>query len=323
MKTDRFSPASVRIAAVVLAGLLLLASQPAAGQIVFRLGKPGADREAASMRLALVLAATVGRVQERFDKNRSELRTVKGPDGKPAYLREEVAGLIARTGEDLGQAILQARKSGMEPLRAWSDEEIRLLQEKLAALAAVAPGRAAASSPGLFPPRAGAPVAVFASLERFSLPRLARAGTAAPRQETVATGPSDRLLDQLGSVVGRLVLLAERKDLEVKLWVGSPPARHAKFSFWPQGKIQGSAPKPIIIRTDGERDRVLRGLYAYRAAWTRGRVTELVQYPLPAGSPGARDASERLDLVNDTSFFCCRFDEKYCHHVDDEKACRP
>ena len=33
-------------------------------------------------------------------------------------------------------------------------------------------------------------------------------------------------------------------------------------------------------------------------------------------------ASERLDLVNGSRFFCCQFNESYCHHVDDEKDCR-
>ena len=109
----------------------------------------------------------------------------------------------------------------------------------------------------------------------------------------------------------------------MKLWVGSTPAPKATFRFWPQGKIKGSAPAPTIIQTNGKRDHVLRGLYAYEAAWAKGAVTELVEYPSPAGASAAELASERLDLVNGSSFFCCRFNEQYCHHVDDEKECRP
>ena len=32
-----------------------------------------------------------------------------------------------------------------------------------------------------------------------------------------------------------------------------------------------------------------------------------VEYPIPAGAPAAQPASEPLDLVNGSSFFCCRF----------------
>jgi hypothetical protein len=124
----------------------------------------------------------------------------------------------------------------------------------------------------------------------------------------------------VGEVVGRIFFLAERDDLEVELWVGSMPAPQATFRFWPQGKVKGSTPAPTILRTNGKREHVLRGLYSYRAAWAKGRVTELVEYPNPAGAPLA---SERLDLVSGSSFFCCRFSEQYCHHVANEKECRP
>ncbi len=78
----------------------------------------------------------------------------------------------------------------------------------------------------------------------------------------------------------------------------------------------------MIIRTAGKRDGVIRGLYSYRAAWTKGGVTDLIQYPLPPDSPVAQQ-SERLDLVNGTGFFCCRFGEHYCQQVANEKECRP
>jgi hypothetical protein len=104
----------------------------------------------------------------------------------------------------------------------------------------------------------------------------------------------------------------------VKLWVGST-APHATFSFWSQGRIKGSPPSPTTIRTDGKHDHVVRGLYVYRAAWTKGAVTELIEYPKPAGTSVA--LSERLDLVNGSGFFCCRFNEQYCHDVASEKEC--
>ena len=120
-------------------------------------------------------------------------------------------------------------------------------------------------------------------------------------------------------MVGRIFFLADHDDLEVKLWVGST-VPHATFSFWPQGRIKGSPPSPTIIRTDGKHDHVVRGLYVYRAAWTKGAVTELIEYPKPAGTSVAM--SERLDLVNGSGFFCCRFNEQYCHGVANEKECR-
>ncbi len=254
---------------------------------------------------------------------------MQGPDGKPAYLRQEVAGLIARTGEDLDQAIEKVQPSDLEPLRAWSVDELGRIQEELA----MAPGQRTAVLPsGLFTPRA---VAVVASLGGFPLlalakpkaikPKAAKPKTAAPPQaapppqDTVTAGKTDSLLDQVGQVVGRIFFLADHKDLEVKLWVGST-APHATFSFWPQGRIKGSTAAPTIIRTDGKHDHVVRGLYVYRAAWTKGAVTELIEYPKPAGTSVAM--SERLDLVNGSGFFCCRFNEQYCHGVANEKECR-
>ena len=72
-------------------------------------------------------------------------------------------------------------------------------------------------------------------------------------------------------MVGRSSSSPRHDDLEVKLWVGSTPAPQATFSFWSKGKIKDSAPTPDIIRTDGKRDRVLRGLYAYRVTEGKGR----------------------------------------------------
>ena len=55
----------------------------------------------------------------------------------------------------------------------------------------------------------------------------------------------------------------------------------------------------------------------------QGAVTELIAYPNPAGASAAGIASERLDLVNGSSFFCCRFDQQYCQHVASKKECHP
>jgi hypothetical protein len=317
VKTDRFF-SSTRAAAVLLAGLLLAAGLPAAGRSV-HLGRVNISVDSSSKRWAQALAPGVGKVKTDFDENRRALRAVPGSDGKPAYLRPEVAGLIARTGEDLDKAIEKVEPSALEPLRAWSADELGRIQGELAAQ----PGQRTAALPsGLFTPPA---VAVVASLRGFPLLALAKGKAAAkpkaaaPPQDTVTAEKTESLLDQVGEVVGRIFFLADHDDLEVKLWVGST-APHATFSFWPQGKIQGSPPAPTTIRTDGKRDHVVRGLYVYRAASTKGAVTELIEYPQPAGTLMAR--SERLDLVNGSGFFCCRFDEQYCHDVASDKECR-
>jgi hypothetical protein len=291
------------------AGLLLAAGLPAAGQI--RIPLPGVTLsvESNSKKLARALAQQVGEVRKRFDTNRRALRTVPGPGGEPAYPRQEVAALIASTEKDLDQAIERVEED-LAPLSAWAAEEFRRIQEEPSA----PPGQTAALPPA---------VARVASLGRLPLPALASIGAANPQQETIPAAKSNQLLDQVGEVVGRIFFLAERNDLEVKLWVGSTPASKATFSFWPQGRIKGSAPVQTTVRTNGKRDHVLRGLYEYSAGLSKGAVTELVRYPSPAGAPAARTASERLDLVNGSSFFCCRFSEQYCHHVANEKDCRP
>jgi hypothetical protein len=298
----------------LLAGLLLAASLPAAGQFKVRLGRTTFTVESSSKKLAVALAQEVGEVQQRFGSNRRALRTVRGPGGEPAYSRQEVANLIDSTRRDLDQAIEKVGEPGLEALSAWSAEELRRIQEELAA----PPGQTAALPLGLSSPRAVARVASLAGL-----PGVASVSGAAPQQETIAAETSNRLLDQVGEVVGRILFLAERDDLEVRIWVGSTPATHARFNFWPQGKVKGTAAAPLIIQTNGKRDRVLRGLYAYRAALADGAVTEVVQFPNPASASADRLTSEQLDLVNGSSFFCCRFHEQYCHHVADEKECRP
>lgn len=298
MKTDRFTWAFPRTAAVLLACLFVTADRPATGQITFRVGGTTLTVESSSKRLAKALAKETEEVRETFAESRRALNTVPGPGGEPAYLAEEVSGLIARTGEDLDKAIENVEEPGLAGLRAWSAEELRSIQEELAAPT----------------PRAVARVASLGGL-----PLLA----AAPQQETVPAGTSDRLLDRVGEVVNRIFFLASHDDLEVKLWAGSTPAQKVTFRFRPQGQIKGSTPAPTIIQTNGTRNKVLRGLYVYEAAWAKGAVTELIKYPNPAGASAAVLASERLDLVNGSSFFCCRFDEQYCQHVASEKECSP
>jgi hypothetical protein len=277
----------------------------------------GIDRESSAKKLAAALALRAGEAQKRFDAGRRALRAVQGADGGPAYLRQDVEDLIVRTGTDLDQAIEQAQPSGTEPLRDWAADELGRIRGELP------PARTAAALPaGLFAPP---PVAVIASLGGAPKKKPAGPKTAPPAapppppQEAVAAGKADGLLDEVGKVVGRIFFLASHDDLEVKLWVGST-VPHATFSFWSQGQVKGSPPAPSTIRTDGRKGGVLRGLYLYRAAYSKGPVTEFIEYPQPAGAPAT--PSERLDLVNGTGFFCCRFDEQYCHAVDSEKECR-
>ncbi len=320
MKIDRFSSASAWAAAVLRVGLFLFvflvflaaAGRPVAGQtFIYRVGPRTPAPEAPSKRLAKELARQVEEVRLRFAENRRALRTVPGQGGVPGYRPDEVSNLIVRTGEDLEQAIAQVGEPGLLGLSAWSAEKIQRIQQELAAVATVA-----SSVP--ITPRA---VAVVASLEWPPLPRLASAG-AAQRQPTVSAEKADGLLDQVGAVVERIFALASQEDLEVKLWIGSTPAERVKFSFWPQGRVKGAPAARMIIRTNGKNNHVLRGLYEYDAALTDGAVTERIKYPIPAGAPAAT-ASERLDLVSNSGFFCCRFDEHYCHHVEDQDECRP
>lgn len=314
MKTDRFSSASVRAAAVLLVGFLLAASLPTAGGAILQ-GSVRVTYEMSPERLAQEVAFQVGEVQKRFDENRLALRPVKDSNRKPAYLRQDVAGLVTRTGEDLDQALERVGEPGLDALRAWVAEELGRIQGELAPPA----GRKAASFPGLSTPR---PVAVVASLG--GLPLLAGSKPAPPKQDTVPAEKADSLLNQVGEVVSRIFFLADRKDLEVDLWVGNTPETKATFtfSFWPQGKIKGATRETATIRSNSKPTRVLRGLYSYKAALGSGRVTEFIQYPVPTGAPDGRP-SDRLDLVKRSGFFCCWFKDKYCSHVEDETECHP
>jgi hypothetical protein len=318
MKTNRSSV--TRAIAVLLMGLLLVAGIPASGQkFNFRLGRSRAKvRVNPAVAFAAALALAVGEVQKRFDEGRRTLLPTQGSDGKPAYLRQEVVDLIALTGRDLGQSIEKVQPSGAEPLLAWTDDALGRLQGKLTA----SPGLTAAKPAGLFAPQ---PVEVIASLgkppkKKPASPKpAAPVNPPAPPPDTVAAAKADGVLDEVGKVLSQIFTLAAHNDLEVKLWVGST-APHATFSFWPQGRLKGSPPAPTIIRTDGKKSGVLRGLYVYKVTVNKGPVTEFIEYPPPASAQAT--PSERLDLVNGTGFFCCRFDEHYCHAVANEKECR-
>jgi hypothetical protein len=248
---------------------------------------------------------------------------LKGPDGKPAFLRKDVADLIARTGGDLDQAIEKVQPSALAPLRAWSDIELARIQ---AELGAVPRPKIAAFSSDSFTPRA---IAVFASLSsppkrakpKAVAPKAATPQPVAPPLDTVPAEKSNNLLDEVGEVVSRIFTLAANNDLQVKLWVGST-APHTDFSFWPQSQVKGDDKATHTVRTAGKLD-VFRGLYSYKATWGQKGVAQSIQYPTPADAPAGQTPSDRLDLVKGSRFFCCRFKETYCHHVNNEKECRP
>jgi hypothetical protein len=293
----------------LLVGLLFAAGQHAAGQLISL--TVGGKKSA----LAAALAGNVGKVVKQFKKDRRALHGVTGPEGERAFPEEEVAGLIARTEKDVDQAIVKVGEPGLDALRAWAAEEFRQIQEELAASS----GQSGAAFPGIATPRAAA---VVASLEGFSLSKLASVNAAPPQQRTIPAETSKRLLDRAGEVASRIFVLAKKDNLEVELWVGSTPAPQATFRFWSQGKVKEATPAPTIVQTNGKRKNVLRGLYSYRAAWGKGAVTQLIEYPTPAGPSATGVESERLDLVKGSRFFCCQFNDSYCHHVDDAKDCR-
>jgi len=191
-------------------------------------------------------------------------------------------------------------------------------------------------------------VAVVASLGRFPLPTLASVAAGAPKRTpakpktshkaappaapkpapppppppvTVPAATADRLLDQIGEVVGKLFFLASHDDLEVNVWFGSTPETKVAFSFWPAAPGQ-APPSRMTVRTNGRRDHVLRGEYSYEAAWIKKAVTQKLVYVDPGGAASVSSPGEELDLVDGSSFFCCRFKEGYCHHVESEQECR-
>jgi hypothetical protein len=303
-----------RLSAVVLAGLLFAAVLPAAGTtFTFHLGRSRV-RVTSSESLAGALAQEIAEVQKRFDQDRATLRKTVGPGGALVYRSSDVAQVIDHTQKDLDQSIAQIGGDKLAPLSTWTADRLQKIETKLQTT------QTAGLLPGFSTPRA---IAVVASLGGLRMSDLASLMVGAPRQDTVPVGTADGLLDEVGQVINRIFFLASHDDLEVTLWVGSTPGAHATFRFWSEGRISGSAPAPTIIKTNGKRKSIVRGLYDYSAAWPQGSVTQVVAYPNPAGAAAAQMESERLDLVTRSSFFCCRFNEQYCQHVDDEKECRP
>lgn len=299
MKIERLGSMPTRAAVAVLAAMFFFAaSQQVSGQFVISFGGKKST-------LAVALAGNVEKVVKQLKKDRRALRDVPGPDGKKAFPEEEVADVIARTENEVDQALVKAGGPDLDALRAWAAEEFRQIREDLAPS----------------PDPALQAVARVASLGGFSLPKLASVGAVAPQQKLIPAETAQRLLDRAEEVVNRIFVLAKKDDLEVKLWFGSAPEQPATLSFWPQGKIKGAKAAPRILQSNEQRDGVLRGLYSYRAARGEGAVSELITYPTPAAAPDAR-ASEALDLVNESSFFCCQFQDHYCRHVNSKKECR-
>ncbi|HEY2292306.1 MAG TPA: hypothetical protein VGM86_16530 [Thermoanaerobaculia bacterium] len=343
MKTDRLF--ATRVTTVLAVGLLLGADLPAAGgvKVQYKFGKDhevkldkGVEIGATAV-LAKALAKQVQQVHDRLVTNRKALRTLSGPGNAPGYLANEVTGLISETHKDLDQAIQSVQPSSTAPLRAWADDQFQQIQEK------IPPPGPTASLPGPSAPHMGValaslrggvlPVAAKPKPKKPAPPKPKPAPPKAappPKPQTIPTSTADRLLDQVEKVVSQIFTLADHNNLEVDLWVGSTQERkaklafwqspHATFSFWPQGKIKDSQPARSVIRMAGKKDHVPRGLYSYEAdlGLEKEAVTQTIKYPDPA----APIQSERLDLVNGTGFFCCRFKESYCHAVADEKDCR-
>jgi len=310
---------SVRLS--LLAGLLLVASPSAYGQIEINI-RIGGGRE----KLAKHLAKEMDQVRMKFGADRVALPIVKGPGGVPAYPRQTVLDLIDATEKELDHAVLRVNEPKLMGLENWAETEIEQSRHALERPAGTGGPGGAASLPGF---RTGV---VFASFKPRTPPRKAPPKPEPPPEPeppkpdpleatTVPVAQSNSVLDQVGRVIERLFVLADKNDLEVNLWVGSTPKQHAQFRFWAQSSAKGSPPAPTIIQTNSAKKHVLRGLYEYKVSAPTGSksVTEILESgPGPAGGV----PNERLDLVNGSTFFCCRFDGNYCHHVDDPKECQ-
>ena len=317
MKTDRFSSKPIRAAAVLLAALLLAPYLYADGGLRIGIGRVqiGIGIKSPSKEWADALTPQVQEVQNRFAESRRALRPVQGQEDKPAYQRKDVADLIARTGKDLDEAIVKVEPAGLQPLRDWAATEVARIQTEFGAL----PGpKTAALRSGFSAPRA-----IARAASPGKPPKPANPKPAAPPQDTVPAEKSNSLLDEVGKVVSQIFTLASHDDLEVKLWAGSTET-NTTLSFWPMGQVKGSALAPFTIRNNGTREHVIRGLYSYKAVWKAQSAAQwVIQYPSPANASAATIPTERLDLVKGSPFFCCQFQERYCHHVDKKEQCRP
>lgn len=311
----------LRATAAFLAGLLLAAGADA---IKIEWKTDRSKRQSTATRLAtgvgaiiaVRLAAGVGAVKGRFAAGRKGLPVVKGPGGVPIHPRPAVTALIDATEGDLDHAIAQVGEPGLVALRRWGVEEFRKIHAGLDAPSGGGARTAALSGPQ--------PVAVVASLMPY-LPAGGRGGSDPGAQAKAEAARSEGALDRVAQVVERLFTLAKNDDLVVTLWAASTPAQHAIFRFWSQAYVEGSRQGPAIIRTNGQRKGVLRGLYSYSVELSGHPA---IGYPAPGGARHAAlggtavPSSEGLDLVNGSSFFCCRFEDGYCQHVDDPGACQ-
>ncbi len=133
MKANRFSLAFLRKVGAFAASFLLAADLSTAGGSL-TIGPFTIGINSPSKKLAEALAPQVQEVQTKLAENRRALPIVQGSDGKPTFLRQDVASLIAHTGEDLDKAIVNVQPSKLEPLRAWSAVELRRIQAELTAL---------------------------------------------------------------------------------------------------------------------------------------------------------------------------------------------
>jgi hypothetical protein len=301
-------------AAVLLACLLVFAAGCVIQITIPSKGKAAPDDP--SNVISKAVAVQMQAALTEFQAKRQTLRVIQRKGAKPAYLLADVKDLIDQTGKNLQQTIEDVQPGEMEALGDWAADQIQSIQGAFTAT----PGRRTASFSGVSTPRA---IAVVASLGGLSLQTLA-AVNAKPQPETVPVETANHFLDQVESIISRIFDLASREDLWVKLWVGSTDS-DSTFRFWPfalgKGATRDESTK--VIQTDGDQ-KVLRGLYAYEAEHPDGAVTKFVQFLNPADGPSAvHTRSELLDLVNDSSFFCCRFEDGYCGHVADEKKCHP
>ncbi len=321
-KPDRFAAAAGALAIAISLVPLCLAGTPAAAlKLGFSISL--GERHAS---LAGRVAKEVGAVRGRFVDGRRALTAVAGPGGRPAYRGRDVAALVDATQGDLDRALASVGEPALAPLRGWAADELLRVRGALAPAGVQAAALAA--------PR---PVAVVAGLWPLASSQIpAPTAAQAPPPSAAEAERSGQALDRVERLLGRLFTLASNDDLEVELWVGSTPAERATFRFWPQGYVGGAPPPPAIVKTDGKRKKVVRGLYAYSAALDGAPP---IEYPAAGAGAGVGSASaarpvrldaaanpaaatERLDLVNGSPFFCCEFAERYCHHVDAASDCQ-
>ena len=256
--------------------------------------------------VAKALAEEVGKVQQVFDESRRTLRTVPGPDGERG-LRPRGRGRPDRPDR---QGPRPGHRAGRE---AGAGRPARLVGQG----APAPPGELARPGPTAASPRPLHPgaslVAASAGSSRSRAPR---------RRRRFPPRTADGLLDQVGAG-GRPDLHPRRPaTISGRTLGGQQPAKNTRFSFWSQGKIKGAAPATHHRQDQRQAEaRPARSLFLPRQP-DKAERSPNGRVPNPAGAP-RRSPSERLDLVNGNRLLLLPFDEKSCHHVDDEQECRP